>query len=207
MEKQLLKLKGKIAALRPVYSATGDGTEIIFTDGRICRDPRGIRSVYRFLARLYAVDIVAARRHYRQVLGQANGIPLPFSAQLIFCPLKMRHPRCRGDFTLGYVSYQQIDEIEEYSREGYSSAVILQNGIRIYSLNKIAFLQKQLVFARLVKNHYLETQGLTAPEEVVNFPTRAEFILLETKLNLLLQNYVMEEEKGILLKKEKYNRY
>lgn len=200
MKGQLQRIKGEVAAVKPVYTKTGDGTEIILTNGEVIQDPRSIRSVYRVLARLYAVDVVAARQYYRKVLGQANGIPLPFSAQLVLCPVKMRIPRCRGDFTLGYVSYRQVAKVEDLAGEDYRSVIVLQNGVKLFCLNRPAFLQKQMALARLVENHYFEAQGIASWKAEVNFPTRAEFLLLETKLNFLLQNYVVEREKGFCVK-------
>jgi hypothetical protein len=200
MKGQLRTIMGEVAALRPVYTNTGDSTEIILINGNVVPDPRSIRSIYRILARFYAVDLVAARQHYRKLLGQANGIPLPFSAQLVFCPLKMRVPRCPGDFTLGYVSYRQVAEVKDFRQGDYRCQVVLQNGIRLFSLNRVAFLQKQMALARLVENHYLETQGVGSQWTEINIPTRAEFMLLETKLNFLLQNYIVEREKGFCFK-------
>ncbi|MGB3934046.1 MAG: hypothetical protein WBL73_10185, partial [bacterium] len=103
MHGQLADYLGRLAALRPVYTPAGDATEIILDTGEIIQEGRGIRSVRRALARLYAIDLAAAREYYRKLLGQANAIPLPFSAHLVLCPVKMRRPRCRGDFTLGYL--------------------------------------------------------------------------------------------------------
>ncbi|MGI6142420.1 MAG: hypothetical protein ACOYEK_00935 [bacterium] len=200
MQGRLAGYQGRIAALRPVYTAAGDATEIILDTGEIIQEGRGIRSVRRALARLYAVDLAAARQYYRKLLGQANAIPLPFSAHLVLCPVKMRRPRCRGDFTLGYVSYRQVEGVEDCTGGYYRSRIYLRSGIRLSCLNRPAFVKKQLALGRFVESHYLEVQGLARSREVLTYsmPTREEFVLLETKLDLLLQRLCRPEpgEKG-----------
>ncbi|NLJ33365.1 MAG: hypothetical protein GX349_02085 [Firmicutes bacterium] len=187
MKEKLVAYREMIAALRPVYTATGDGTDIILLNGDVLHDGRRIRSVRQALARAYAVDLVAARQYYRQLLGQANAIPLPLSAKLILCPTKMRRPRCPGDFTLGYVSYRQVEGVEDCCEGEYRSRMLLRNGVILFSLNRVSSLKKQLALARFVEGHYLEMQGLAARRSPYAPATREEFVLLETKLDLLLQ--------------------
>ncbi|NLP18566.1 MAG: hypothetical protein GX376_05645 [Firmicutes bacterium] len=187
MKVQLAEYKQMIAALRPVYTAAGDGTDVILINGDVLHDRRRIRSVRQALARVYAVDLVAARQYYRKLLGQANAIPLPLSAKLILCPTKMRRPRCPGDFTLGYVSYRQVVGVEGYSKGDYRSRVLLRNGAILLSLNRVTILKKRLALARFVEGHYLEAQGLMAQGASYGLATREAFVLLETKLDLLLE--------------------
>jgi hypothetical protein len=189
MHGQLADYLGRLAALRPVYTPAGDATEIILDTGEIIQEGRGIRSVRRALARLYAIDLAAAREYYRKLLGQANAIPLPFSAHLVLCPVKMRRPRCRGDFTLGYLVHRQVAGVEEYPKDCYRSRIILRSGVSLPCLNRPAFVKKQLALGRFVESHYLEVQGLARAREVLTYslPSREEFLLLETKLDLLLQ--------------------
>jgi len=186
---QLADYRGRLAALRPVYTPAGDATVIILDTGEIIREGRGIRSVRRALARIYSLDLAAAREYYRQLLGQANAIPLPFSAHLVLCPVKMRRPRCRGDFTLGYVTYRQVAGVEDYQEGFYRSRIVLKSGLRLPCLNRPVFVKKQLALGRFVESHYLEVQGLARLRGGLMYtvPSREELILLETKLDLLLE--------------------
>lgn len=187
MKKQLADYREMIAALRPVYTAAGDGTDVILLNGDVHHDGRRIRSVRHALARTYAVDLVAARQYYRGLLGQANAIPLPLSAKLILCPAKMRTPRCPGDFTLGYVSYRQVEGVEDCRQGEYRSRVLLRNGVILLCINRVTILKKQLALARLVEGHYLQVQGLAARGSPYGLATREEFVLLESKLDILLE--------------------
>lgn len=86
---KLEQLRYSIIFIKPVYTAEGNATEILLNDGTIVLDPRGLKSVHRALARLYAVDLQAQRIQVEDMLHRRGTLPFYLEKQ-VFVPLKLR---------------------------------------------------------------------------------------------------------------------
>lgn len=142
-----------LAALLPVYDG-GNVTRLITSGGEQIIDPRTPRTVIRNLARIFGVDLAAIREQYGKPLNKRNIIPLPFAADFVLIPVKVRQqPLGQNDGTLGYVVFREIVRVEKVDNK--SSSIILKSGVAIPTVVSEATVKEYIKNARLVENLYM----------------------------------------------------
>jgi len=188
-EREQLKLeavRAEVAALRPLYcDGAGDGTEIILRSGERLWQPRRIRAVRTELAHLYGVDLVAVRRIYGALLERSSSVPLPLCPRLILVPLRLRRPRCRGDASLGYISYHEVKEVRAAEPGPFRSRVVLFSGVEVPALSRRRVVLEHLSAARLVEERYLSRHGWKPPAEELRLSERLGTFLRELSAHYL----------------------
>ena len=106
------------------------------------------------LARLYGVDLVAARRYYGSCINKKQGIPIPFTANLLLIPVKVReYPLGKNDGTLGYMNFQEIKEVGD--AEDGKCRIIFHSNQELSVLVKSGTMKEYMKNARLVEIIYL----------------------------------------------------
>lgn len=97
--------KDNLAALVPFYDAEGGNATLIYTEtGEVFEDHRTVKWNVRRLARLFCVDLEAARRKQADYLLSRQGVPLPLSPALVLVPLKTRRAVGKNDGCHSYLN-------------------------------------------------------------------------------------------------------
>ncbi|MPM04436.1 hypothetical protein SDC9_50713 [bioreactor metagenome] len=143
----------RIAAILPCYSATGDTTKIITTDGLTNTSDVRIRTIVRRLALSRATDLLALKKRAASATQSSILQPLPLTPGLVLCPVKVRTPRVAGDTSTGYINYYAIKSVEKTSQAPYQAIIILVGGIQLPVLWTVPTVNKHLQNARLAM-HY-----------------------------------------------------
>lgn len=122
------QVRDDIVVIRPVYSPTGDVTELITVHGKALTDHRHIKSVIKALARSYALDLQAQKRITQVRLHRRAILPF-YLGNRVFVPLKMRQVVAPHDSTYGYVDVSYIGEIEVVAPK--CCRLLLVNGVEL----------------------------------------------------------------------------
>lgn len=138
-------LREEVAAIRPVYSNTGDNSEVITISGTVYWDRRSIKSMRRAFARSHALDLSAQSAAVGKILGRSGILPFYLDSSRIFIPFKMRKPLAANDYCYGYVRMDGIDRVE--SRGGIP-VLVLCNGIEIEITSSLASARQNLDLGR-----------------------------------------------------------
>ncbi len=139
--------KENLAALLPCYDRDGGNATLIYTTkGEVEHDRRTLRWNLQRLARLFCVDLEAARRRHGGYLHCRQGAPLPFSASLVLVALKTRCPVGKNDGSYGYFNPAAIEKCEAAAADSAEarSIIALPGGHRV-----TCFYAPQTVFKRL----------------------------------------------------------
>lgn len=112
MEVKTEILREPVAVIRPVYTDSGDGCEIMTDTGEIFNDRRSIKSVRRALARVHALDLPAQGAIVADLLGRRGVLPFYLDDSRVYIPFKMRKPVTPNDYSYGYVRLDQIKGVE-----------------------------------------------------------------------------------------------
>lgn len=139
----------RIAAILPCYTATGDNTVIVSTDGTTTSLASRIRTVICRLARSRAVDLRSLRASTRAATERKNLEPLPLAPGLVLVPLKVRQPRVAGDTTTGYVNLHAVTAVCVCKTKPYQATVTLSGKTELPQLWTAATVHRQLALARL----------------------------------------------------------
>lgn len=160
---QHLVIPERIAAILPCYSATGDTTKIITTDGIIDTTDTRIRTVIRRLAISRATDLAALKKRASCATQSSILQPLPLTPGLVLCPIKVRTPRVAGDTSTGYINYYAVKSVEKDAKTPNQAIICLAGGIRLPVMWTIATVNKHLQNARLALTYtpqYPATTGI-----------------------------------------------
>lgn len=150
----------RLAMLMPVYrEGGGDMTRVVLEDGEMWDDPRPVSIVLRAIARYFAVDLVAVRERYGDILGKRLYVPLPLSPHLVLMPLKMRTPRVQKDGTTGYVATHLLERVLEGGNTT-SCHLHVRGAGQIECLQSRDFARTQIRHARIVQTFYEKTMSL-----------------------------------------------
>ncbi|NMA82883.1 MAG: hypothetical protein GX962_03350, partial [Epulopiscium sp.] len=145
-----------IRALVPYYGEWGENQTLIYSlEGDIFCYPHGMRNFLQLFVRQQELDLYQLRKKYGELLQKRNGIPLPLGFYLVLIPVKLREPIAKGDGAYGYVVLEQVEKIEEESKQG---VFYLQGGLRIPTLWSKKVLHQQLLYGRLVQQAYEQEQ-------------------------------------------------
>ena len=127
------QLRDEVIGIRPVYSETGNATDIILKDGRVVRDKRVLNSVVKALVASYAVDLKAQRRNLREKLGRKGVLPFYLGEGRVFVPLKMRQALTDGDSVYGYIDMSYMGQPQ--AGTGRECLIPLANGLELQVLS------------------------------------------------------------------------
>ncbi len=127
------QLRDEVIGIRPVYSETGNATDILLKDGRVVRDWRVLNSVVKALTTSYAVDLKAQRRNLREKLGRKGVLPFYLGEGRVFVPLKMRRALTDGDSVYGYIDMSYMGQPQ--AGTGRECLIPLANGLELQVLS------------------------------------------------------------------------
>ncbi|WP_041427370.1 hypothetical protein [Syntrophomonas wolfei] len=127
------QLRDEVIGIRPVYSETGNATDIILKDGRVVRERRVLNSVVKALAASYAIDLKAQRRNLREKLGRKGVLPFYLGEGRVFVPLKMRQAVTEGDSVYGYIDMSYMGQPR--AGTGRECLIPLANGSELQVLS------------------------------------------------------------------------
>jgi hypothetical protein len=143
---------------RPVYTDTGDITELLFADAPALYDKRSVDSIRLSLAQEYAVDLKAQARKIARDFKRYSPLPffLPEPARKdggsVFVPFKMRRPRITRDRVYGFADLAYIDRLEPIQR---NCRLHLTTGATVELYCSAATARANLVLASEVASRYL----------------------------------------------------
>lgn len=146
-----------IAAIIPSYTAVGDTTIIIATNGNQRTNNNRIRTVIKRLARSRATDLMALKHQAACATEHRILQPLSLAPGLVLCPLKVRIPRIAGDTSIGYINLHAVTSVMASHNKPYQSTIKLTGGTELPILWTLATVKKHLQHARLAMSY-------TAPE-------------------------------------------
>lgn len=122
------RFKDCLSALVPCYDQDGSNATLIFTGGGdVITDRRTVKWNLRRLARLYSVDLEAARRNQRDFFHYRQGLPLPLAPSLVLVPLKTRKAIGKNDGCHSYLNPSAIVSVAA-ARDGEKRSTILLPG-------------------------------------------------------------------------------
>lgn len=131
--KRLEAERDNVVGLVPVYTDTGNATQVWLNTGEVFIDKRGIKSVRRNFARTYAIDL-AAQRFIIEKFLQRKG-PLPFYiGKRVFMQLKMRQPVTENDMVYGFWDVGYVKTIEPLEK-GSRCEAVMPDGKRVKILS------------------------------------------------------------------------
>ena len=146
----------ELMAFLPVYLTLKGNCTLLFTNsGEAYEIEKTIKTVLNQLCKFYLIDLKAIKKHYGNILGIKNLVPIPFNKEDIFIPIKFRKPLCRNDGSLGYVNIQYIKKITESSGK---AIIHFKNHNTIESLNSIETVNRHIKNGNIVKKLYEERQ-------------------------------------------------
>ena len=138
-----------IAAIIPCYTAEGDTTAIISTNGSYNAINTRIRTVLSRLARSRAIGLIVLKQKAAQATDRSMLQPLSLAPGLVLCPLKLRLPRVAGDTTTGYINFHAVTDVTPSGSKPYQSTITLTGGTKLPVLWTPGTVKKHLQHARL----------------------------------------------------------
>lgn len=149
------KWKESLAALVPYYDADGGNATAVYTiAGARETDRRTIKWNLRRLAKLYCLDLEAARSRYGLFLECGQGVPIPFSPNLVLVPLKVRCVVGKNDGACGYFNPAAVEVAPGANQDNCRSALLLPGGYRISCCYTGKTVKKRLRAGEIVLDRY-----------------------------------------------------
>lgn len=159
----MLPQTNSIAAILPQYTAAGDTTKIVTTDGQTISTGLRPRSVLRRLAAIHALDLVTLRRNVGRATGRLIHQPLPLTSKTLLVPVKVRKPKIAGDTCTGYLNYYSVKDIYVREADQRYSTVLLTGGAEVDTLWSAKTLKLCMTNARLA-SHEVSRSSADLPE-------------------------------------------
>ena len=99
----------QLIGLVPVYGRdSSNGTEIRLVDRRSLYSPLRTKTLLRRLARVFTIDLRAARDKYSALCGRCYAVPIPMRPGLVLVPVHARYARFKDDGTRAYLVKSKI---------------------------------------------------------------------------------------------------
>lgn len=177
--------KDCLTALVPYYNQDGGNATLIFTDrGEIFEDRRTVKWNLRRLARLFCVDLEAARRNQGEYLHYRQGLPLPLSPALVLVPLKTRKGVGKNDGCHSYLNPSAVVRLAAADEENVRSIIVLPGELRLPCLYTLKTIRKRLRDGAIAleKHRAALLPGLSMPE----VSSRDYKLLLEKFIHALI---------------------
>lgn len=148
-----------ILLMYPQYSSSGDGTKIIYVDGRQVDDKRNLYSVRKELCRQYAVDYQALRALCRKLSGPGL-TPLLLAPDYTLVPVKTRTALVSGDPCYGYVNLAGVQQVRPLSSGEHRSTIITKlPDIQLLSITAAETVIQNLRRARLLQDRHWQSHN------------------------------------------------
>ncbi|MEW6621813.1 MAG: hypothetical protein AB1420_01555 [Bacillota bacterium] len=145
----------KLNCLLPVYDENGGNiTELHLEDGSVKTDQRRMASVLKALAKLFAVDIEAARKNYSRLVGRKNSMPIPLHRDLVLVPVKARKPLGREDGAWGYLVMAKVLAYEKHPEIENATRVVFESGQSLDVLQLPQSVKAIMDDAKMIRNAY-----------------------------------------------------
>ncbi len=153
----------KICALEPCYGPNGGNATKIYTKkGEVIIDHRRTRSLLKYIARQFNVDLEALRRNYGTYLACSQYVPICFSRFLVFISVKTRSPLGFYDGAIGYVNLDSIVEVKDApgtpGREEPQCFIHLEGGQAVPSLFSSKNISQQMARAKIARDYFCYLQ-------------------------------------------------
>lgn len=175
----------RIAAIVPQYTAAGDTTVILTTDGERLTQNRRVKSILTGLARAHAIDLCSLRRNSSRSTGCALHQPLPVAPGLVLVPVKARKPKVAGDNCTGYVNYYAVASYALQPGNPQISRVELTGGHSLEVCWTVKTIKKSLRTAKLA----ISDTALAAPQHPHMQPLAVKLVeVISEILNLRLEH-------------------
>ncbi len=101
-------------AVVPIYEAmTGNICVYYGLKGEAVKQPFTVQTQMRRFFREHRIDEREYQKKARRVLGIKKSLPLGFTSDCIFMPVKVRVPIARSDGAYAYVRYEAIQDISD----------------------------------------------------------------------------------------------
>ncbi len=99
----------QLIGLVPVYGRdSSNGTEIRLVNRRSLYSPLRTKTLLRRIARVFTIDLRAARDKYSTICGRCYALPIPMRPGLVMVPVHARYARFKDDGTRAYVVKSKI---------------------------------------------------------------------------------------------------
>lgn len=151
----ILPANNEIAAILPVYTASGNSTQLLLTSGEKVFLAFKAATIIRRLAYRQTIDLLALKAKSTQITQSTIWQPLVLAPDLVLVPLKTRNPKISGDATGGYINFHHIISMKANEK---STQLHLTGTHLVTSLWKLTTAQTHLRKARLLLlNESLQT--------------------------------------------------
>ncbi|AFS77315.1 hypothetical protein Curi_c02350 [Gottschalkia acidurici 9a] len=159
--------KNGIMALIPTYiEMIGDSTKVITKNSNEYYIYKSIRAIINLLARYNHIDLKETRRFYGNKIGCKNLIPIPFSKENIFAPIKVRAAISKNDSSFGYINIKYIEKIKEKDELG---VIYLNDGVQIDTYQRLETVEKHIRNGKLVESIYNGRGNVIVSERNIDF--------------------------------------
>lgn len=158
-------VRDDIIILKPVYTETGDATQVYLKDLSSFIDPRIIKSAVKALVRSYAIDLKAQRQMLGSHLGRKAVMPFYLGNNRVFVPIKMRNVIVESDPTYGYLDVLYLSRVEAVEKN--RSRVILSNGMELEAYSHQATVLQSQHLGAMVLGLLEKSQEKDETEEIL----------------------------------------
>ncbi|NLW22198.1 MAG: hypothetical protein GXY88_02920 [Tissierellia bacterium] len=202
MELEKIVLEGLIAFL-PAYIRLKGNCTILYTQpGGVYEIERAINTILKRLANIYLIDLKATKKYYGDILNMKNLVPIPFTRDNVFVPIKVRKPLYKNDGSFGYVNIRYINKT---SKANGKTIITLTNGKTIESISSIETVNKHIKNGHIVKRLSMERAKLTPLREEelyqeYNKPaTKADIALLISEIIKMKDDFLLGKKSNCKL--------
>ncbi|HPZ42266.1 MAG TPA: hypothetical protein PK700_08000 [Bacillota bacterium] len=164
------RCKDCLAALVPYYGQDGGNATFIFTTGgKIFEDRRTVKWNLRRLARLYSVDLEAARQNQEKYFHYSQGLPLPLSPALVLVPLKTRTAVGKNDGCHSYLNPSAVVSLEAVEQGEVRTIILLSGEYRLPCYYTIKTVQKRLRDGAIALERYRAILKGRGPDYLLDY--------------------------------------
>lgn len=110
---------------------------------------KSIKTIIKSLEKHYNINPTQIKRKYNNLIPSSNLIPMPFSEDNIFVPIKTRATICKND---GAFSYVNIKHIYLVTDEKDYRKISLSDGKTIKSISSLATVQNHIRNGYIIKS-------------------------------------------------------
>lgn len=175
MRKKEIDYKRVIGFL-PIYiNDYGNCTKVILEEREVIYK-NSARSFLNRMCRYYFLDLDEIKKHYGNILGIKNLVPIPFDDK-VFIPIKYRKPQFKNDGAMGYMDLDWIDNIR-LDRKG--TKIVLKDERVYYSIASIETVRKHYKNGYIVKRF----SNIDLKDQLYDYPaTKRDIEILIREVN------------------------
>ncbi len=183
-------VKDEVMAILPLYiDEKGNSTKIITKRKSNIYIYKRLKTVLKMFARYFILDLKACRKMCGKYINMSNIVPIPFTDDDIFVPIKSRKPISRNDGSFGYFNIKYYDTIK---RENDKIYIVLDNNIKIESYQSYKTTVKHINNGKIIQRLYKHKRDPVVREESIRFfkaynspATKADIAVLKNSLDEL----------------------